>query len=157
MARLLRYLICSVAVFGTTLIGQAALPASSAGLEQEIARLEKDCNDAYAANNLPKYFSYYADDAVLIFIDERTTVPAYRKMWTEEIKTKPLESVKLADMVIRVMPAAGTAIASYQIEIRTHQPGGKMTDEKFFETDVWVHKGDAWKLGHVHFSAIPPK
>jgi len=121
-----------VAVFGTTLIGQAASPASSAGPEQEIARLEKDCNDAYAANNLPKYFSYYADDAVLIFINERTTVPAYRKMWTEEIKTKPLESVKLADMVIRVMPAADTAIASYQIEIRTHQPGGKMTDEKFF-------------------------
>jgi len=146
-----------VAVSGTTLIGQAALAASSAGLEQEIARLEKDCNDAYAANNLPKYFGYYADDAVLIFINERTTVPAYRKMWTEEIKTKPLESVKLADMVIRVMPAADTAIASYQIEIRTHQPGGKMTDERFFETDVWVHKGDAWKLGHVHFSAIPPK
>jgi ketosteroid isomerase-like protein len=157
VARLLTYLICSVAVFGTTLIGQAALPASSASVEQEIARLEKDCNDAYAANNLPKYFSYYADDAVLIFINERTTVPAYRKMWTEEIKTKPLESVKLADMVIRVMPAADAAIASYQIEIRTHQPGGKMTDEKFFETDVWVHKGDAWKLGHVHFSAIPPK
>jgi len=157
VARLLTYLICSAAVFGTTLIGQAASPASSTGLEQQIARLEKDCNDAYAANNLPKYFSYYADDAVLIFINERTTVPAYRKMWTEEIKTKPLESVKLADMVIRVMPAADTAIASYQIEIRTHQPGGKMTDEKFFETDVWVHEGDAWKLGHVHFSAIPPK
>jgi ketosteroid isomerase-like protein len=157
VGRLLTYLICSVAISGTTLIGQAASPASSAGPEQEIARLEKDCNDAYAANNLPKYFSYYADDAVLIFINERTTVPAYRKMWTEEIKTKPLESVKLADMVIRVMPAADTAIASYRIEIRTHQPGGKMTDEKFFETDVWVHKGDAWKLGHVHFSAIPPK
>ena len=157
MTRQLTYLICSVAVFGTTLIGQAASPASSVGLEQEIARLEKDCNDAYAANNLPKYFSYYADDAVLIFINERTTVPAYRKMWTEEIETKPLESVKLADMVIRVMPAADTAIASYQIEIRTHQPGGKMTDERFFETDVWVRKGAAWKLGHVHFSAIPAK
>ena len=157
MTRQLTYLICSVAVFGGTVIGQAASPPSSAGLEQEIARYEKDCNEAYAANNLPKYFSYYADDAVLIFINERTTVPAYRKMWTEEIKTKPLESVKLADMVIRVMPAADTAIASYQIEIRTHQPGGKITDEKFFETDVWVHRGDAWKLGHVHFSAIPPK
>lgn len=157
MVRLLKSLICSVAVFGITLSSHAASPASPAGLEQEIARLEKDCNDAYAGNNLPKYFSYYADDAVLIFSNERTTVPAYRKMWTEEIKTKPLESVKLTDMVIRVMPAADTAIASYQIEIRTHQPGGKMTDERYFETDVWSHKGDAWKLVHVQFSAIPPK
>jgi hypothetical protein len=42
VARVLTYLICAVAVFGTTLIGQAASPASSAGPEQEIARLEKD-------------------------------------------------------------------------------------------------------------------
>jgi ketosteroid isomerase-like protein len=84
-------------------------------------------------------------------------VPAYRKLWTEEVKTKPLESVRLSDMVVRVMPAADTAIVSYQIEIKTHQPAGKSTDEKYFETDVWVHKGDSWKLEHVHFSPIPSK
>ena len=154
MARVLTHLIGSVAVFSSTLSAEAAAPASSPGLEQDIIRLERDCNDAYAANNLSKYFNYYTDDAVLIFVNERTTVPAYRKMWTEEIKTKPLESVKLSDMVVRIMPAADAAIASYQIEIRTHQPGGRIKDEKFFETDVWVHKGEAWKLGHVHFSPI---
>ena len=138
-----------------TFVSQSATP--SQGVEQEIARLEKECNDAYAANNLPKYFSYYTDEAVLIFVNARTTVAAYRKMWTEEIKTKPLESVKLSDMVTRVMPSADTAIASYQIEVRTKQPGGGVTDERFFETDVWVHKADGWKLGHVHYSPIPPK
>jgi uncharacterized protein (TIGR02246 family) len=152
-----RLFTCFLALLGTTLITQVAWPASAAGHEQEIAQLEKDSNDAYAANNLAKYFSYYAEDAVLIFDGERTTVPAYRKMWTEEVKTKPLESVRLSDMVIRVMPAGDTAIASYQLEIQTHQPVGKSTDEKYFETDVWVHKGSAWKLAHVQFSAIPSK
>jgi ketosteroid isomerase-like protein len=155
MARLLAQLTCCLALLSITLMSHGA--AASKGVEQEIARLEKECNDAYAANNLPKYFSYYAEDAVLIFINERTTVAEYRKTWTEEIKTKPLESVKLSDMVIRVMPSADTAIASYRIEVRTKQPGGRITDERFFETDVWAHKADGWKLAHVHYSAISPK
>ena len=155
MARLLARLTCCLAVLTFAWAAQAA--TTSAAVEKEIARLEKECNDAYAANNLPKYFSYYADDAVLIFVNERTTVPAYRKLWTEEVKTKPLEAVKLSDMVIRVMPSADSAIASYQIEVRTRQPGGSVTDERFFETDVWVHKADGWKLGHIHYSPIAAK
>jgi ketosteroid isomerase-like protein len=156
MARALVKLACCLVAL-TALAAQALPGGSSAAVEKEIARLEKECNDAYAANNLAKYFSYYSDDAVLIFVNERTTVPAYRKLWTEEVKTKPLESVKLSDMVIRVMPSADAAVASYQIAVRTRQPGGSVTDELFFETDVWMHKGDGWKLGHVHYSPIPPK
>jgi ketosteroid isomerase-like protein len=154
MLRPLAQLTCSLALLCAGLVAHGA--TATKNVEQEVARLEKDSNDAYAANNLPKYFSYYADDAVLIFINERTTTADYRKLWTEEVKTKPLESVKLSDMVVRVI-AADAAIASYQIEVRTHQPGGGVTDERFFETDVWVHKADGWKLGHVHYSAIPPK
>src|SRR5262249_25435021 len=103
MNRLLAQLTSCLAVLSSMSAVQAANPPTA--VEQEIARLEKDCNDAYAANNLPKYFSYYSEDAVLFFVNERTTVPAYRKLWTEEVKTKPLEAVKLSDMVIRVMPA----------------------------------------------------
>jgi ketosteroid isomerase-like protein len=133
------------------------LAASPADVEHEIMRLEKDSNDAYAANDLPKYFGYYADDAVLIFYNERTTVPAYRKMWTESVKTEPIASVKLSDVVIRVMPSADAAVASYQIDVRTRHPDGKMTDEHSFETDVWVKRGSVWKLSHVHYSATPVK
>lgn len=134
-----------------------ALAASPPADEHEILRLEKDSNDAYAANDLPKYFGYYAEDAVLIFYNERTTVAAYRKMWTEAIKTEPLAAVKLSDMVVRVMPSGDTAIASYQIDVRTKHADGKMTDEHSFETDVWVKRNGAWKLGHVHYSPAPPK
>ncbi len=155
MARLLVQFTCCLALLSIAFVSRGAQP--SKGIEQGIARLEKECNDAYAANNLPKYFSYYADDAVLIFFNERTTVAEYRKVWTEEIKTKPLESVNLSDMVTRVMPSADTAIASYQIEVRTKQPDGSATDERAFETAVWIHKADGWKLGHVHYSALPTK
>ena len=145
---------------GCLVILTSAMPtlaASAADAEREIMRLEKECNDAYAANDLPKYFSYYADDAVLIFYNERTTVPAYHKMWTESIKTMPIASVKLGDMMVRVMPAGDTAIASYQIEVRTKHPDTKVTDEHAFETDVWIRRNGSWKLGHVHYSVKPSK
>jgi hypothetical protein len=55
------------------------------------------------------------------------------------------------------MPAADTAVASYQIEVRTRHPDGKITDEHAFETDVWVNHNSTWKLGHVHYSVSPQK
>jgi ketosteroid isomerase-like protein len=78
-------------------------------------------------------------------------------MWTESVKTEPIDSVKLSDMVVRVAPSGDTAIASYQIDVRTRHPDGKMTDEHSFETDVWIKRGGAWKLGHVHYSVTPAK
>jgi uncharacterized protein (TIGR02246 family) len=131
--------------------------AAPTAVEQEIMRLEQSSNDAYAANDLPKYFGYYAEDAVLIFYNKRTPLADYRKSWPESVKTEPIESVKLSDMVIRVVPSGDVAIASYQIEVRTKHPDGKATDENAFETDVWVHRGGAWRITHVHYSAAPAK
>ena len=140
------------------LIALNAVPAGAAApnaLEQEIATLEKDSNEAYAANNLPRYFGYYAEDAVLIFYNKRTTVPDYHKLWIESVKTDPVDSVKLSDMAIRMMPGNNLAIASYQIDVRTRHPGGKFTDEHAFETDVWAKQPAGWKLTHVHYSVTP--
>ena len=153
--RSLRYLACCLALFALEL--PAALAAEPASTQKEIMRLEKDSNDAYAANNLPKYFGYYADDAVLIFYNERTSVADYRKKWTESVRTEPIESVKLSDVVIRVVPSGDSAIASYQIDVRTRHADGKSTDEHAFETDVWLKRDGNWKLAHVHYSANPDK
>ena len=114
-------------------------------------------NDAYAANDLPKYFAYYADDAGLIFYNKRTSLADYRKEWTESVRTEPIESVKLSDVVIRVSPTGDTAIASYQIDVRTRHPASKSTDEHAFETDVWLKHAGRWQITHVHYSTQPEK
>lgn len=145
---------CCASLLAAAMTAGAAAPTA---VEQEIMRLEQGSNDAYAANDLPKYFGYYAEDAMLIFYNERTSLAAYRKSWSESIKTEPIESVKLSDMVIRVIPSGNVAIASYQIEVRTGHPNGKATDEHAFETDVWVDRGGAWKIAHVQYSAKAAK
>ncbi len=134
---------------------QAATPSPA---EAEIARLERDWNDAYGANELAKYFGSYADDAVLIFYGARSTVADYRKSWTASVSAgdRP-ESVKLSDLVIRVAPGGDTAVASYLLAVRTRHPNAASTDELAFESDVWQKRGGAWKVVHVHYSAVPPK
>jgi len=70
----------------------------------------------------------------------RTPLESYRKEWTESVRTEPIESVKLSDVVIRVAPSGDTAVASYQIDVRTRHAGSKSTDEHAFETDIWFKR-----------------
>ena len=155
ISRSIRTLACCLGLYtGAVSATQAAEPAS---IQKEILRLEQDYNDAYAANDLPKYFAYYAADAVLIFYNKRTSLADYRKEWTESVRTEPIESVKLSDMVIRVGPSGDTAIVSYQIDVRTRHAAAKSTDEHAFETDVWFKHGGSWTITHVHYSTKPEK
>jgi ketosteroid isomerase-like protein len=138
-----------------------ALPAaraavSPAAISREIARLEQDFNDAYGANDLPRYFGYYAIDLVAVFPEGRTSLADYRKSWTAFIAAgNRLESAELSDLVIRVAAAGDAAVASYQLAVRTHLADGTVSDERFFETDVWLKRGGAWQVAHVHYSPLP--
>lgn len=150
-----RTLACCLGLFALAMA--AARAAEPPPIQKEILRLEQDYNDAYAANDLPKYFGYYAEDAILIFYNKRTSLADYRKEWTGSVKTEPIESVKLSDVVIRVAPSGDTAIASYQIDVRTRHAAGKSTDEHAFETDVWFKRAGNWSIAHVHYSTKPDK
>jgi ketosteroid isomerase-like protein len=141
------------------LLGLAPSPASAAGAAaREIARLEQACNDAYGRNDLEPYFGCYRDNAVLIFYDSRTTLPEYRKSWSESVRAgNVVASFKLSDLVIRVSPAGDMAVASYSTEVANHYADGHDTHEKGFETDVWVRRAGQWKIEHVQYSlAAPP-
>ena len=139
-------------------LAAAAAPAAvgSDPVSQEIRTLEQGFNDAYGANDLPRYFSYYADDLVVWFPDGRSTLAAYRKEWTEEVtKGNRLAWAKVSDLVIRVSPAGDEATASYRLAVRTNTADGRVTDEAFLETDVWLKRGGRWQVAHVHYSAAP--
>ena len=152
----LKTLVCTFALF--CLAQSAAQAGLQTAVERKIARLEKDVNDAYAANDLDKYFGYYADDLVAIFYNARSTLTDYRTFWTESVRAgNPVVSVKISDLLVRVSPAGDSAIASYQIDVRNRHVDGRTTDEHAFETDVWLRRGGAWKIAHAHYAlATPP-
>ena len=131
---------------------------ANAAVEKEIANLEQVFNTAYLANDLPKYFSFYADDLVALFPEGRTDLKRYRAEWTEFLKKgNRLVANTISDLVVRVGPSADEATASYFVAVRTRLADGKLTDENFVESDVWLKRAGTWQVAHVHYSpATPP-
>src|SRR5882762_9584331 len=134
--------------------GNAAPGADSA--EQDVSNVEQRANAAYEANDLPKYFSFYADDFTQYLPEGRTDLPAYKKEWTEYIgEGNRVEKVVLSDMHVQVGPSGDTAVASYIIHVRTKLKDGKVTDEDNQESDVLFKRNGQWKVVFLHFSAAP--
>ena len=141
------------------LIGLPALAGAGpdGGAKSGIRRLETDFNAAYFANDLDKYFGFYSDDAILWFPEGRSDLPAYKKEWTEFIKSGgQIQSGALSDLHIRFSPRGDAAIASYLLHVKTQQADKKVLDEVYQESDVWFKAADGWKIAHVHYSPAPP-
>ncbi len=137
-------------------VAACALPEITAQPEQQIRQLEADINTAYAANDLPKYFGYYADDFRGLFPEGPTTLPEYVKTWTDFIKSGgAILSFTYEDLQVQVSPGADAAVASYRATARTKYPGKEPVLEKYFETDVFFKRAGQWKLVEVHYSPEP--
>lgn len=125
-------------------------------VEKEIAALEQAFNEAYVANDLPKYFAYYADDFTAMLPEGRTDLKAYHKDWSEFIGAGNRLTVnKLSDLVVRGSPGGDEATASYLVEVHTKLKSGKVTVEHFQETDIWLKRNGAWKVAYMHYSPAP--
>jgi ketosteroid isomerase-like protein len=141
---------------GGFLVLGAKTPAVNA--EQEIKALEDKANAAYAANDLPSYFSFYAADFTQWLPEGRTDLPSYKKEWTEFVQGGgKVEAVNLSDMHIQIGPSGDTAVASYLIHVRTRDAKGTVTDEDNQESDVFFKRGGAWKIVFLHYSPAPKK
>jgi ketosteroid isomerase-like protein len=130
-------------------------PASA---EDEIKDLEQRANAAYEANDLPKYFSFYAPDFTQFLPEGRTDLPQYKKDWTAYIgEGNRVQKVEISDMHIQVGPNKDTAVASYILQVRTKLKDGKITDEDNQESDVLFKRNGDWKVVFLHYSAAPKK
>jgi ketosteroid isomerase-like protein len=145
---------CSTALAEATQKASAAAEGAAAGaLSKEILDLEKSVNDAYAANDLPRYFSFYWDDLTQWFPEGRVSLAEYRKNWTAFIGAgNKIQSVKISDMRLAVSPLQDSAVATYRLDVHTKTADGKVTNEAFQETDVWFKRNGQWKIITLHYS-----
>jgi len=127
--------------------------AQESATEKEIVDLENKMNAIYAANDLPKYFEYYAPDFTQWLPEGRTDLPEYKKEWTAFIQGGGrIESNEISDMHIQIDSSGDMAVASYLAHVKTRSEKGKISDEKFHETDVWFKRDGNWKIVHLHYS-----
>ena len=115
-------------------------------------------NQAYADNDLELYFSHFAEDADMYWSGTRHTTAAYRDDYTATVETGgAVEKNEVSDLVIRMLPGNEAAIASFFIDYRFRNPGGEITVEQAFETEVWQKIEGAWKIVGMHNNVIPPE
>src|SRR5207302_10821768 len=92
----------------------------SASVEDEIKSVEQSANAAYEANDLIKYFSFYAPDFSQLLPEGRTDLTPRKKDWAANIgEGNRVQKVELSDMHIQVGPNQDTAVASYLLHVRT--------------------------------------
>ena len=126
--------------------------------EQQIRELEDKVNGAYAANDLPAYFSYYAPDFSQWLPEGRTDLPTYQKDWTRFIQGGGrVESATYSDLYIQVGPSGDTAVASYILRVRTRSAKGEVSEEDNQESDVFFNRGGVWQIVFLHYSPAPKK
>jgi len=146
-----------LAVF-TAALSTTPVFAQQSNVAKEIGDLEDKVNAAYAANDLPTYFSYYASDFTQWLPDGRTDLPQYVKMWTDNIKQGgKIEADQISDLHIQVGPSGDTAVASYLLHVKERSPKGEVSDGDYHESDVWFKRDGVWKIVHLHYSAAPKK
>ncbi len=132
----------------------AAAPAT--GVEQEVRDAEAKWNAAYAANDMPAYWSYYDDAATLSLSGARVPLASYKKDWSALIAGGgKVLSNELHDVVVQASPAGDAAVATYSVTVKTRYPDGKVVDEAAQETDVWFKKDGKWRVVHVHYETKP--
>jgi len=151
------------AVAALLLIVPVAFVAISArprpsSVQDEVREFEQRANAAYEANDLPKYFSFYATDFSQFLPEGRSNLAAYKKQWTEYVgEGNRVQKVDLSDMHIQIGPNKDTAVASYVLRVRTKLKDGKITDEDNQESDVLFKRNGEWRVVFLHYSAAPKK
>jgi len=135
---------------------QAKPPAEK--VEDQIRDLEEKINAAYAANDLPLYFSFYANDFSQWLPEGRTDLPTYQKDWTKFIQGGArVQAATLSDLLIQVGPSGDTAVASYILHVRIRNAKGEVSEEDNQESDVFFKRNGTWKIVFLHYSSAPKK
>ena len=132
-----------------------AMAGNPDAVESKIIEMEKAFNEAYAANQIDTYFSFYAKDATLFFYGERQPVERYHKEWQASINSGGgVVRNDVSDMEVRVLPGGKAAVASSFIDNSTRSPDGKMTTVRAYETNVWQKIDGQWKVVSLHYNEI---
>ncbi len=149
--------LCVTALLVSGLSGQF-LSGNTGAIEKEIRTLEDTMNDAYARNDLPRYFSYYATDFVQWLPEGRTDLAKYERDWTDYIAAgNKVQAIEIRQMIVKVDAAEDTAVASYILYVKTKLAEGKITEEENQETDIWFKRNGTWKIVALHYSPAAKK
>lgn len=133
----------------------AATAADDDAIENEVRAATEDFNDAYRNNDIERYFSYYAEGAVVYWFGERQDLDAYYEEWRTMIEAGGgVETNELTDHVFQVLADGEVVVASYFVHNVTRSPDGSKTAGNYYESEVWEKIDGKWKVVNLHYSEL---
>jgi len=130
----------------------------ASSIESGVRAAAADFNDAYATNDVERYFSYYADDAVVYFFGKRQDLKEYARTGSEYMEAGGgVEKNELSGKIFQVLPGGKAAVASYFVHNISRSPEGERSDVRAYETEVWQKIDGAWKIVNLHYTEHQPR
>jgi ketosteroid isomerase-like protein len=136
----------------------ATAPDARAKAEEQVRNAVLGSNIAYAKNDLPVYWTFFAPDLTQWLPEGRVDLPTYKKQWEKFVKDGGrVEQADVADLVVQLSPSGDSAVASYRLTVTTRQADGKASTDVMQESDVLFKRLAGWKIVHLHYSPAKTK
>ena len=153
---------------GVLLVGTLVIASDAFAQQPNIAQAEKEVRQtleaytaAYGANDLPKYFSYFADDMTTWWNnrgrrDEPTPKKRYTELYPETMKrTGGYTGCRLEDLRIKVGPSGDAAVGSYKQICGRKNPTPGRKSITYWMSSTMFKRPEGWKIVHLHWIIEP--
>ena len=102
------------------LLQASPAPSARAKAEEQVKAAVIGANLAYAKNDLPVYWTFYAPDLTQWWPTGGVDLPTYKKQWEKFIKDGGrIEQADVQDLAIQLGPSNDSAVASYRLTVTT--------------------------------------
>jgi ketosteroid isomerase-like protein len=123
--------------------------------ETEVWNVIRAFNDAFAANDVERYFTYMDEDLVVIVPHSPYRIEGIAPdregfEYSLKIGSGRVGYFQALQPLIRVY--GDTAVVTYYSR-GSYGADGQAKTAYYKETDVLVHRVDGWKIAHIHVSA----
>ena len=159
----------TITVLLFTITSLFAIAASAGDVDKAAAKAEVDAAvtamyQAYAKNDAKGYFSFFADDAVMLTSSgQEQPASEYEESWSATIAAgggvteydpKFPRSIRISDSGDMAVVLVAGVPASYKFPDASE--AGKFNDASYAwaETLVWTKKNGSWKLVHFQYADV---
>ena len=155
----IRSVVLVLIILALASLGAPRVEAQAADPEQEVRDVINKLTQAYGANDIEGYFSWYAPDLTWWGPGGRSDRESYRTRWTASVeRTGGLESAETSDLRIQVAPAGDLAVASYLLTVTNRDPGANRPANVTYQMSPMLIKRDgSWTIVHLHFQVVPER
>jgi ketosteroid isomerase-like protein len=123
--------------------------------ETEVWNVIRAFNEAFAANDVARYFSYMDEDLLVIVPNSPYRIEGIahdREGFEYSLKTGSGRVGYFQELQPRIRVYGDTALVTYYSR-GSYGAEGQTKTAYYKETDVLIRRAAGWKIAHIHISA----